>query len=185
MIPAPVHKQMHCLPDVRICLALTDQLPVLSVSDSIEALLGFTTEDFTSLRITLNELMHPHDRDIAEMLFSDTLQPASGSFNIRLRQANGRIRCIKGFYEKRTGTDGNDLILELLLQDAKSLPRTLDDAVSMANFRAIMENTTDYIYFKDRNHVFTGASQTLVSICSPAELWADLIGRSEERRVGE
>jgi hypothetical protein len=27
-----------------------------------------------------------------------------------------------------------------------------------------MENTDDFIYFKDRNHVFTGASQTLVSI---------------------
>jgi hypothetical protein len=30
----------------------------------------------------------------------------------------------------------------------------------MANFKAMMENTEDYIYFKDCNHVFTGASKT-------------------------
>ncbi len=179
MVPAPVHKQMNYLPDVRICLALTDQLPVLSVSDSIEALLGFPAEDFTSLRISLKELIHPHDLDIAEMLYSDNLQSGSGSFNIRLRQANGRIRCIKGFYEKQNGSAGNALTVELLLQDAKSLPRTLDDAASMANFRAMMENTDDFIYFKDRNHVFTGASQTLVSICSPAEHWTDLVGMTD------
>ena len=179
MAPTPVHKQMNCLPDVKICLALTDQLAVLSVSDSVEALLGFSPEDFISLRVSLTELMHPHDLDIAEMLFSDDLQPGSGSFNVRIRQANGRIRCIKGFYEKQAGAVGDDLVIELLLQDAKSLPRTLDDAVSMANFRAIMENTDDFIYFKDRNHVFTGASQTLVSICSPAEHWTDLIGMTD------
>ncbi len=179
MAPAPVHKQMNCLPDVKICLALTGHLPVLSVSDTTEALLGFTAEDFLSLKVSLKELIHPHDYDIAELLFSPDLQPGTGSCNIRLRQANGRIRCIKCFYQKRSGTSKNDATLELLLQDAKSLPRTLDDAVSMANFRAIMENTDDFIYFKDRNHVFTGASQTLVTLCSPAEHWTDLIGQTD------
>ena len=70
-------------------------------------------------------------------------------------------------------------MLDLLLQDAKSLPRTLDDASLTANFRAMMENTDDFIYFKDRNHVFTGASQTLVTICHPAEHWTDLLGQTD------
>jgi PAS domain S-box-containing protein len=179
MAPTPVHNQINCLPDAKICLSLTDHLPVVSVSESIEALLGFTAEDFISLKVSLKELIHPHDHDIAETLFLSDLQTGSGSFNIRLRQANGRIRCIKGFYEKRSGTSGSDVTLELLLQDAKSLPRTLDNAITIPNFRAIMENTDDYIYFKDRNHVFTGASQTLVSICSPAEHWTDLIGQTD------
>jgi len=179
MAQSPIHKQINPLPDAKICLVLTDCLPVLSVSDSIEALLGFSAEEFLTLRVSLKELFHPHDHDIADILFSTDLQNRSGSFNIRLRQANGRVRCIKACYEKQGAADGNDVMLELLLQDAKSLPRTLDDAVSMANFRAIMENTDDFIYFKDRNHVFTGASQTLVSICSPAEHWTDLIGMTD------
>jgi hypothetical protein len=47
------------------------------------------------------------------------------------------------------------------------------------NFTAMMENTDDFIYFKDRNHVFTGASQTLVSLCDPAEHWTDLLGQTD------
>ena len=31
-------------------------------------------------------------------------------------------------------------------------------------FKSMMQNTNDYIYFKDRNHVFTGVSQSLVSL---------------------
>lgn len=49
----------------------------------------------------------------------------------------------------------------------------------MANFVAMMENTDDFIYFKDRNHVFTGASQTLVALTHPAEHWTDLLGQTD------
>ena len=165
--------------EAKISVVLIDQLPVLSVSDSINELLGFTAGDFLTARISLKNLIHPHDQDISETLFASDSPAESGGFNIRIRQANGRICCIKGFYEKRAGADGSGVILELLLQDAKSLKRTLDEAVLMPSFRAMMENTDDYIYFKDRNHVFTGASQTLVSLCSPAECWTDLIGQTD------
>ena len=48
----------------------------------------------------------------------------------------------------------------------------------MPNFVAMMENTDDFIYFKDRNHVFTGASQTLVHHLA-REHWTDLIGQTD------
>jgi PAS domain S-box-containing protein len=160
-------------------LALREHLAVLSVSDTIEALLGYHPEDFLSGRVTFQDRIHPHDQDIADMLLAPDLKNASGTFNIRLRQANGRISCVKGVYSKSAGGEGSEIFLDLQLQDAKSLPRTLNDASMTANFRAMMENTDDYIYFKDRNHVFTGASQTLVSICDPAEHWADLLGQTD------
>jgi PAS domain S-box-containing protein len=69
--------------------------------------------------------------------------------------------------------------LDLLLQDAKTLKRTIADTAAAINFRAIMEGTDDYVYFKDRNHVFTGASQTLVSLCPNAKHWSDLIGQTD------
>ena len=40
-----------------------------------------------------------------------------------------------------------------------------------------MENSQDYIYFKDRNHLFTGASQAFVNL-TPSKHWTDLLGKS-------
>lgn len=163
--------------EASVCLALKGLLPILSVTDSIEALLGFTADDYLSGRVSLRQQIHPHDSDIAERLFSPGDPAASGTFNLRLRHANGRIHCIRGQYGKAFGPQG--LVLNLLLQDAKTLKRTLSDASTMVNFTAMMENTDDFIYFKDRNHVFTGASQTLVSLCDPAEHWTDLLGQTD------
>ncbi|MDP3702253.1 MAG: PAS domain S-box protein [Hylemonella sp.] len=163
--------------EARLSLALRDLLPILSVTESIEALLGFTPDDYLSARVSLPQQVHPHDTDIADMLFSSGDPGTSGTFNIRLRHADGRIRCIRGEYSKAVGAEG--LVLHLLLQDARTLKRPMPDASTMVNFTAMMENTDDYIYFKDRNHVFTGSSQTLVSLCEPAEHWTDLLGQTD------
>jgi PAS domain S-box-containing protein len=163
----------------KICLALTDSLRVLSASENISALLGYQANDFLIGNVSLKELIHNHDSDISEMLFSTDNVKRSDTFNIRIRHADGRIRCIRGCYEKYTDNMDGIVKLELTLQDAKSLKRTLDDAVKTPNFRAMMDNTDDFIYFKDRNHVFTGASQTLVALCDPAEHWTDLIGKTD------
>ncbi|QFY90409.1 PAS domain S-box protein [Magnetovirga frankeli] len=163
--------------EASVCLALTELLPVVAVADSIEALLGFTADDYLSGRVSLRQQIHPHDSDIADRLFSPGDPAASGVFNIRLRHANGRIRCFRGQYSKEPGPQG--LMLNLLLQDAKSLKRTMPDVSTMANFTAMMEITDDYIYFKDRHHVFTGASQTLVSLCDPTDHWTDLLGQTD------
>jgi diguanylate cyclase (GGDEF)-like protein/PAS domain S-box-containing protein len=159
-----------------------EEWAAVAVSDGIEALLGFTPDAFLADRVRLRDRFHPDDQDIADTLFGPDRAPAAGTFNCRLRQANGRIRLVRGEYSKTitdNGADGGVVILDLLLQDAKSLPRTLGDASMTANFRAMMENTDDFIYFKDRNHVFTGASQTLVSLCDPAEHWTDLLGQTD------
>jgi PAS domain S-box-containing protein len=165
--------------EASISILLANPLSVLSVSGSIEEILGYPVEDFFSNHVSLKDLIHPHDADISEMLFSLDPSYSSGEFNVRIRQANGRIRCLKGSYKNKIRECDAVNILDVQLQDAKSLKRTLDEAVSMPNFRAIMDNTDDFIFFKDRNHVFTGASQTLVSLCNPAERWTDLIGQTD------
>lgn len=40
----------------------------------------------------------------------------------------------------------------------------------------MMDNTDDYIYFKDRNHVFTGASQALTEITESVKHWTEFLG---------
>ena len=169
---------MNTMNEVKISLMRHAHWSVLSASAGIRSLLGHAAADFTRGRLSLAELIHPDDSDLAAPLFAPDDKPSCGVLRLRLRQADGRIRCIRTRYDRTpTGTGG--MRLELLLQDAKSLPRTLDDASLTANFRAMMENTDDFIYFKDRNHVFTGASQTLVTLCSPAERWTDLLGHTD------
>jgi PAS domain S-box-containing protein len=151
----------------------------LSVSDSIEALLGFSASDFFEGRASFASRIHVDDQDVAALLFSPAPAPDSGEFHIRLRQANGKIRCFKGEYQKSRDLPGNAIRLNLTLIDAKSLWRGAADQNLMANFSAIMANTDDFIFFKDRNHVFTGASQTLVAITDPSEHWTDLLGQTD------
>lgn len=162
-----------------ICISLPSPMSVLSVTDSFYDLLGFAADDFLSGKITLPSRIHAHDQDIAEVLFSTEIEPASGRFNIRLRHADGRIRCVKGQYAKTINSISNTITLNLLLLDAKSLSQQQGNQTMMVNFKAMMENSDDYIYFKDINHVFTGASQTLVSITAPSEHWTDLIGQTD------
>lgn len=169
----------------RFSIALTQPARVLSVSNDIENLLGFKKEIFLNGNISLQSLIHAHDQDIAEALFSNEVHPASGIFNIRLRHADGRIRCFKGQYKKYLNNLDKVMTLDLLLQDAKSLWQQQDNQTTMVNFKAMMDNTDDIIYFKDRNHVFTAASQTLVSFTDPSEHWSDLIGKTDYDLIPE
>ena len=158
---------------------ITDQPCLLHVDGNPQGLLGYAANNLISNSVPFARLIHADDQDIAELLFSYTETPAARVSNLRLRQANGRIRCCRAIFSKVFAVDRNSLILELRLEDAKSLGRTLDDARSLINIKAMMDNTDDFIFFKDRNHVFTGASQTLIKLCQPAEHWTDLLGQTD------
>jgi PAS domain S-box-containing protein len=160
-------------------IALSDSPIVLSVSESIHDLLGFKADDFLRDKVALQSRIHSHDQDIADELFSSDIKQATGTFNIRIRNADDRICCARGQYTKAIEKKDNNLTLRLVLQDAKSLWKRPTEKAMMANFKSMMENTNDYIYFKDRNHVFTGASQTLVAITDPSEYWTDLLGKTD------
>ena len=162
-----------------IRISLANPMIALFVGDGIEYLLGFKPNEFLTGKVSLQSRIHADDHDIADDLFATEIKQTSGDFNIRLRHANGRIRCVKGQFTKAPDAACNDVVLELQLQDAKSLTSAIGTQPMMDNFKSMMENTDDYIYFKDRNHVFTGASQTLVSITDPSEHWSDLIGLTD------
>jgi diguanylate cyclase (GGDEF)-like protein/PAS domain S-box-containing protein len=150
------------LVQAKLRFALDEHWRVLSVDDGIESLLGFSAGDFLRSAVNLRDRIHADDSDIANLLFSPPLEDKSGTFNFRLRHADGLIRCVRGEYRKTPAGDGAPATLELLLQDAKSLWKNPDSGPVSANFRALMENTDDFIFFKDRNHVFTAASRNLI-----------------------
>jgi len=163
-----------------ILLMTPDTAQVLSVNGNIASLLGYLPKDFISGEVSLKELIHSDDQDIADRLFEPNLTNDRNGFNIRLRRANGKIRVARGEYSKQTPGSGMHIELNLLLQDVTSLSRSLENNIRHLNFRTLMKNTDDFIFFKDRNHAFTDISQTLVDTCdSEAESWTDLIGLTD------
>ena len=163
--------------NVQIQLSLTDSLRVLSVNGDVHNLLGFTNDDFLTNKACLKSLIHADDQDIAEQLFSSEDKRLTERFNIRIRHSDGRIRCIVGSVSKTKHNNGTTA--NMILQDAKSISTQQPALKNNPYFVAMMQNTDDFIYFKDRNHVFIGASQTLVTITSPTEHWTDLLHKTD------
>ena len=56
-------------------IELTHPPKVLLVCRGVGKLLGYKTDDFLSDTISLQNLIHTHDQDIADALFSDEIQP--------------------------------------------------------------------------------------------------------------
>jgi diguanylate cyclase (GGDEF)-like protein/PAS domain S-box-containing protein len=140
-------------------LVLDERLTVLSVSTGIDALLGFCAEDFLTSRVSLKDRIHTDDADIAGMLFSPTTEDESGTFNIRLRHADGKIRCVRGQFTGEPAKVVGKAVLNLLLQDAKSLYGNLNEPASLTTIDPVMDIVEEALYFKNRNHVFTGANR--------------------------
>ena len=95
--------------DVRIRMDLSDPARMVSVDGDVERLLGFLPAAFLRGEVSLASLIHHGDRDIADTLFANPLVAPDllrGTFNIRLRHADGRIRCVRGEYAKSVSADG-------------------------------------------------------------------------------
>jgi diguanylate cyclase (GGDEF)-like protein/PAS domain S-box-containing protein len=140
-------------------LALDERLTVLSVGTGIDALLGISAEDFLNSRVSLKDRIHTDDADIAGILFSPESEDKSGTFNFRLRHADGKIRCVRGQYSRERGKIPGSAALNLLLQDAKSLYGNSDEPASLTTIDPVMDIVEESLYFKNRNHVFTGANR--------------------------
>ena len=155
---------------------LTPAPDVRTVSGDPLRLLGESAAALTDGRVCLAERIHPDDQDVAARLFDPHAPAADGPLHLRLRRADGRIVVTCATCTHHASADGQHF--ELHLSDSRDLPRTLDDVATLS-VRAMLENTDDYIYFKDRHHVFAAASQTLVSLCEPVGHWTDFLGQTD------
>ena len=154
------------------------------MNESVYDLLGYDTNSFLNESLKIQNLIHKDDQDISEIIFSTENTPKFNegyvkSFNLRMRRKNGSIICLRAICKKEFISPETGPTLHLLLQDGKSLWKKQGHGDFTTEFTSMMENTNDYIYFKDRNHVFTGASQTLVNLTDPSEHWKDLLGKTD------
>lgn len=150
---------------------------LVSVSGGVQELLGFTPEEFHNSKVQLRDRVHAGDAELAELLFSANLDHPSGTFNIRLRHADGKIRCVKGSFEKTRSQKGA-LALDLRLEDARTVKEP-GDAMLINSFKTLIEHTTDFIYVKNCNHVILAASRSLTGLSDSAKYRAELIGTTD------
>ena len=160
-------------------IAQHKELTVLGCCAGIEALLGFTAEDFLGSTIRLNERIHRDDADIVQALLRDGAEGGTGTFNIRLRHADGRIRCVKGQYTRQPESDTGPAAIELVLEDAKSLWNISDSEPMTPGFHALMECCDEIICFKDHNHVYTAASRNMTVAAREVDGEAGLLGQTD------
>lgn len=149
---------------IQVRIALTDHLPVLSVSGPAGEILGFSPDDLLSGSVRIRERIHPHDADIADALFCARPENGSGVCSLRLRHADGRIRCLRVQYTKKLAQNGAVPVLELILQDVRSLWQHEDTPAILAEITPVTAVLDSFIYFKNRDHVYTGANSRMLKV---------------------
>lgn len=148
-------------------------------SQGFRELLGYNDQLLEDGTIHFKDLIHPHDYDIYEMIFKSEITSNTLFVHCRLRHTNGKIVCLAGQFDRTYDVENRCYIIDLTLLDVKILPRTMEDAASTLAFKLMMETTDDFIFFKDRNHVFTGASASLAALFKSIKHWSDLIGLTD------
>ena len=164
--------------EIELSFVLDDPPRLLSAGDGIQGLLGYSPDELVAGRIALSTLVHPGDSSLLDNILSPTSQETSGSCNLRLRHADGKIRYFGVRYNREPGRDGERGVLRLALQDSDQL-RDTTGKIEAANFRAVLEHTRDFLYFKDRNHVITGMSRALVSVTGAESDWTRFEGKTD------
>ena len=145
------------------CIRLLGRQQIISVNGDVEALLGIATSRFLAGDVTLKERIHTQDADVAARLFDAEKEGTSATDDavwesLRVRHADGRIRCVRAMARRVRDGDGVDLLL-LTLEDARH-PGTgwPEDAVP-APLRVLLESSEDPVYFKDRHHVLSAINE--------------------------
>ena len=163
--------------DATFCFVLKSPPQLVSVGENAEALLGYRREEFLTAKIQLTDRIHPEDAGQAETLFSQKNPNASGSVTLRIRHADGKIRCFKTRYVKaRERAKG--ITLELWMEDARKVSEP-GDATLIASFRSLIEHTDDCVYLKNCNHVIMAASRSLPNFTESAKQASELVGKTD------
>ena len=133
---------------------------LLKVDGNINDLLGFSASQLLNSNCALPELVYSPDYDLIETMQRDLEQNSIACKSIRLKTQNDQIIIARVKMTKQ------DKQVDVVIQNVTDLAENIDEETLLYSFYAMMENTNDFIYFKDRNHVFTAASKSLVELTS-------------------
>ncbi|WP_321324424.1 diguanylate cyclase [Thiomicrorhabdus sp.] len=160
------------------------------VSENVLELMGVQASRLIDGEHCIREFLHPDDFDVVTKFAETGLELAELSqkykFQTLLWQSSFRILNVVGdvkitsleVYFEPGKVQGSLGSLKLELFESQSIHSAFGDSLLVFNFHAMLENTNDYIYFKDRYHVFTAASKTLVKLTKVQDR-AELVGKTD------
>ncbi len=116
--------------------------------------------------------LHPDDTYLLSKVSKESTYDNPYSSTLRIINANASV----SIYRVNIYYENANFVIDL--QESGNIAKSVSDATLVQNLQSMLENTNDYIYFKDRNHVFTAASKTLASITS-VETRDELVGKTD------
>ncbi len=135
---------------------------------------GYACDQLMRLAITDLNILSPAEV-AAEMALAE--QEQRSEFFFRHRLANGEVRDV----EVHSGPliIGDKQLLYSIVIDVSARKRMERELQALnRDFVTLLENTTDFVYFKDRDSRFRFCSQTLAKITGHAS-WRDMIGKHD------
>jgi two-component system cell cycle response regulator len=149
-----------------------DLTQVVGLKGDISALQAFGSGADQVVDFKLGDLFYEPDQDGLDELVASARAYTDTFLTARLKGVQGEIAIYRV-----------DLLCEkaryiVMLQKARELARSFGNELLVSNFNAMLDNSNDYIYFKDRHHVFTAGSRTLVDLTS-VDKREDLVGKTD------
>jgi len=173
------NKQQENTSSIKFKFALTpDALLCEQVEGDAKRLTGWSPAQLSSANPALKTIFHPDDLDIYDVIFSHASQTEPVTLTFRIVDKKGVAKILRATYQKYLDVDHLKTDITLTLTQPE-VNHEVAHGMMYDSFLAMLENTDDYIYFKNRNHQFTSASQTIVDITHGISHWSELVGKTD------
>lgn len=160
------------LKKIRLSYEDADFTQLISVDYDIEGLLGYDTDSVLEQNRSIKSFIYEKDWDLLEKIKVNMLDKPIYRLTIRFLDVNHQVIICRLEVSSQAGR------YQFCIQNVAELAKSFGDDLLVNNFHAMMDNTKDYIYFKDRNHVFTAASKSLVNLTSVSSR-EELVGKTD------
>ena len=179
MAEAQYRMLVEQIPAVTYTAALDDSSTTLYVSPQIEAILGFSSEDYKADPDIWRKRLHPDDRDrvLAELKQSlASNQPFKSEYRMIAR--NGRIVWFSDEAIAVQDSTGKSLFLQGVMADLTERMKAEEEQKESRDYlNKIINSIGDPIFVKDRNHRFVLVNDVLCNLMG--HLREDIIGRTD------
>lgn len=153
---------------------------ILYMSPSCQAMTGYTREDFVGDPDLLRRIIHPDDMHVMEGHQHNVVnQDANEAIDFRIVRRDGEVRWIAHVCKAVFGQDGQYNGRRVTNRDITER-KVAEQRLQALNrdFIILLESTTDFIYFKDRDSRIRFCSQTMAEITGH-QSWRDMIGKHD------
>ncbi|MDD2914012.1 MAG: PAS domain-containing protein [Gallionella sp.] len=149
-------------------------------SDEIYRIFEIDPEKFGASYDAFLNAIHPDDRELVNNAYSESVK-SKIPYDIvhRLLMQDGRVKYVNEKCETHYGEDGKPLRSVGTVHDITERKKIEMELRELNNdFVTLLDNTGDFIYFKDKDSRIRFCSQTLANITGHSS-WHDMIGKHD------